>query len=136
MDVLGWFDKAAKLVNWLRAGRKKRRDIFVLKAISNAHRAPLGFAITGIPLDLHAIEGLITQAHLVEAGCHTGESCYLEPMVQPGRTVPYTRQLNAVARKYRLPALHDPHRMKKIEAILLDMPESLHWHPPDRWSIK
>jgi hypothetical protein len=136
MDVLGWLDKASKAVVWLQAERKKRRDIFVLKAVSNAHRTALGFAITDVPIDLRTIEGLIAAAQLTEAGCHTGDSCYIEPLVEPENTAPYERQLKKVARKYGLPSLDDPNRLKKIETILHDMPDNLKWHPPDKWSIR
>lgn len=119
-----------------RLSAKKRRDIFVLKAISNAHRSALGFAITDVPIDLRTIEGLIAAAQLTEAGCHTGDSCYIEPLVEPQHTAPYERQLKKVAWKYGLPSLGVPDRLKRIEAILLEMPDKLKWHPPDKWSIK
>jgi hypothetical protein len=95
----------------------------------------LGFAITDVPIDLHTIEGLLAVAQLTEAGCHTGDSCYIEPLVEPEHTAPYERQLKKVARKYGLPGLHDPDRLRKIESILHGMADKLRWHPPDKWSI-
>lgn len=92
---------------WLQAKRNKHRDIFILKAISNAHRAEMGFSIDESPLDLYEIEGLIRVAQLRAAGCHTGASCNLEPLVTSQKDSPYTWELEKIALRYGLPSLHD-----------------------------
>lgn len=133
--AMDWLGTSGKILSWLDTERKKRRDIFILKAITNAHSARVGFSIEKPQLDLREIEGLLTVAQLSEAGCHDGDSCYLSPLVTPEQVAPYRRALKRVEWKYGLPSLHDPRRLHKIEAILHEMSATLKFHPPDKWSI-
>ena len=117
--------------------RKKSRDIFILKALSNVHSNHVGFSIRKSPLHLNEIEGLLRMAQLIAAGSRTGDSCYFEPFVTSQDNSPYYRKLKKIEWRYGLPALNDPRRLNKIETILLDMTRSgkLRFHPPDRWSV-
>jgi hypothetical protein len=128
---------AYKGLAFVQGSRKRDRDVFILKAITNAHDEQLGFSLHGSPLDLRQIEGMIAEAQLVAAGCHTGDSCYLEPLITSEEQAPYSWALKKVEWRYGLPALNHPHRLPHIEKILLEMTESrkLKYHPPNKWSI-
>jgi hypothetical protein len=129
-----WINRVLAGGAWLQAKRNKHRDIFILKAMSNVYRADMGFAIDGSPLDLYEIEGLIRMAQLRAAGCHTGDSCNLEPLVSPQVNSLYAGKLRTVCLLYGLPSLHDPHRINKIESILHDT-KGLKFIPPRSWII-
>lgn len=136
MEVdFGWIDTAWKIMTWFRKEQRKRRNIFIVKALTNPYKVPLGITLTDNLYDLRTIEGLLTVAQLAEAGCHTGDSCYIEPMVDPQITAHYRPQLRTVARKYGLPDIDDPQRLEKIEHILHDN-DMLNWMPTRKgWSI-
>lgn len=78
MEVdFGWIDTAWKIMTWFRKEQRKRRNIFIVKALTNPYKVPLGITLTDNLYDLRTIEGLLTVAQLAEAGCHTGDSCYI-----------------------------------------------------------
>jgi hypothetical protein len=131
---MDWFEELFKGAAWGREERRKRRDIFVLMAITNAHSAELGYSIKDSSLDLRKIEGLIAEAQLVAAGCSTGDYCYIEPLVVAKERISHKWKLKWVEWRYGLPALNHPQRLKKIATLLHDNPR-LRFEPPDMWSV-
>jgi hypothetical protein len=136
-DVYSWLGRVLTGGKWLKAKRNRQRDFFILKAIANGYTDKVGYSISGSPLDLRTVEGMIGEAQLVAAGCHTGDSCYLEPLVTSQEDLPYSWELKKIELRYGLPALNNPHRLHHIEEILFEMSDSgkLKFHPPDKWSI-
>jgi hypothetical protein len=119
-----------------RTTKRKRQQIFVLKAITRLPEGHLAPPVQYPRYDLHTIANNIRMAQYEEAlRMHDGSDMALIPTPEEERA--FARELKKVQRVYDLPAVREPDRDEMIERILHRMVDDnrLRFHPPNMWSI-
>jgi hypothetical protein len=122
-----------------RTSKRKRRNIFVLKAIVALPDESFPWPHTnGMAFDLPFIEMQIIAAIIGEATGRTYQKTYLaKGMYDAFFSEEDRAKCRAVAKKYGLPVREDKNARQKIENVLHEMVEDgkLRFLPPERWSI-
>lgn len=122
-----------------RASKRKRRNIFVLKAIVALHDETFPWPhMNGMTFDLPFIEMQIIAAIIEEATGRMYQKSYLaKAMYDTFFSEEDRAKCRTVAKKYGLPVREDKNARQKIEDVLHEMVEDgkLRFHPPERWTI-
>jgi hypothetical protein len=120
----------------LRTTKRKRQQIFVLKAMAQLDPGQLMPPIQYPRYDLHTISNRIRIAQYETALQMHGQGDMIL-MPSAAEEEQFVRELRKVERRYGLPSVRDPHRNERIEEILHRMVDDnrLRFHPPNMWSI-
>lgn len=120
----------------LKTTKRKRQNIFVLKAITKLPEGHLLPPVQYPRYDLHTIADHIRIAQYEEAlRMHDGSDMVLIPT--PEEEKQFAQELRTVEKRFGLPSVRDAERNEKIETVLHRMVDDnkLRYHPPNMWSI-
>jgi hypothetical protein len=120
----------------LRTTRRKRQQIFVLKAMTQLDPGQLMPPLHYPRYDLCTISNRVRIAQYEAALKMHGQGDMIL-MPSAAEEEEFKRELKKVDRRFDLPPVRDLNRDDKIESILHQMVDDnkLRFHPPNMWSI-
>lgn len=121
-------------INAARTSKRKKRHLFILKAMGDDQSDNLIKDISNTSFDLPTIEHRLLMAQVGEAAGLHGRELQAQYYFGSPR---YDESVFKRQRRLGIPSTNDPRRLEKLESILNEMVDDkkLKFLPPDRWMV-